>query len=352
MTIIFLTLMEEHYSRTWTYYCELKSRGIDCEYIKIDSHEIWKDLRSLNGKYSDRDIKIVIGSASQLLVVPARLILKKKVYLDAGWSLFESTLANRKRSGFLGKNLLKNYFIDLLASQISRKIFLESDKQTEWYRKRFLVPRRKCVTIYTGLDESDFKPKLENPRIQAREFVVIFRGKNNSEAGLEVLAEATKILSNQNIKFIILSNEETLNLYFSEKTIVVTDYFPSKSQIATYLSSSDLSLGQLSNHKRLTRTIPHKAFESAYLGIPYLTARNSGVLEVFKENKEIFCFEPGSPLDLAQKIEFLATNPLILRESAKHLKAKYQAELNQGLLAEKLIKHVISSEKHPGSIPR
>ncbi len=342
MKILFLTLMDEKYSRTWTYFQALKSNGVDCAYIHLDLESAWKELKNLRTEFPGEETKIVIGSASQILVMPAYIIFKKRPYLDAGWSLFESTLVNWKRAGFLGQNLFKTYFIDFIATQFSQKIFLESDLQTKWYRRTLLASKRKCVRIYTGLDESEFSPQSNKIKESKKDFTVVFRGKNNNEAGLDVLAEATRILSDQKIDFIILSNSKELKTQFSNRTRVIAEFFESKNEIATHLANADLSLGQLSNHKRLKRTIPHKAFESAYLGVPYLTARNSGILEIFEEDKEIFCFKPGSPEDLAKQILFLSKNRTVLEKSSIPLKARYRARLSQTLLADELLKHINS----------
>jgi len=342
VTVIFLTLKDEKYSRTWTYYSALRNIGIDSSFIRLDLNTVWRDLKKLKSDLQDQELKVIVGSASQLLVLPVLLIFKHKPYLDAGWSLLESTMVNRKRAGFLGRNLLKTYLIDFIATQFSKKIFLESDLQVKWYVRTFLTSKRKCVTLYTGLDESDFTPEIKGIKKKSKDFNVVFRGKVNDEAGLAVLAEATRILSGQEIKFIVLSNSRNLNAQFSNKTTLITQFFESKNEIATYLTNADLSLGQLSNHKRLKRTIPHKAFESAYLGVPYLTARNLGILEIFEEEKEVFCFEPGSAKDLARQIQFLKENRAILENSSGKLRARYRAQLSQGLLGEELLRHLTS----------
>jgi glycosyltransferase involved in cell wall biosynthesis len=195
----------------------------------------------------------------------------------------------------------------------------------------------KTEVIYTGVDESDFKPRINVHSTRDEYFRVIFRGKYNDEAGLEVLAEATRILKSEKIKFLILSKIRDSSLIFSANTQIIEDYFPNKSDIASLLAECDLSLGQLSSHDRLKRTIPHKAFESAYLGIPYLTARNPGILEIFEEGIEVFCFEPGSPISLAKQIRYLRENRQLLKVSSENLRTRYIGNFTQAKLSEKLL---------------
>lgn len=338
--ILFITLMEEKYSRTWNYYRALELAGVDCSYVQLNSDSLIRNLWKIKKMKLEPDVKIIVGSASQMLVLPIRIIMCTKVYLDAGWSLVESTLVNRERQGIVRWRVVKNYLIDFVASILSTKIFVESHAQKDWYENHFPFTKGKCLTLYTGLDEEEFAESGTRLNDRTSTFKVIFRGKDNDEAGLRVLSEASHILIDENIKFVILSKPREIVGKFSSNTLVIQDYFKSKKEIASHYMKSDLSLGQLSGHIRLERTIPHKAYESAYLGIPYLTARNRGILEVFSEGQEVFCFEPDSATDLAEKILFLSKNRELLSQSSKKLKTRYEQDLSQRKLAEKLLDYL------------
>lgn len=299
-----------------------------------------KNLRRIKDELPTTPEIIVVGSASQLLVIPTMIVFKIRPFLDAGWSLFESTIATRERAGKFKQRALKAYLIDLSATIFSRKVFLESNCQVRWYKKVFFTNSRKCVTLYTGVDEKEFYPGALATYEPRETFKVVFRGKSNKEAGLDVLAKATKILSEEDIDFLVISNLDSSKLSFSARTKVVNEYFKSKKSMAAIIVEADLSLGQLSNHARLSRTIPHKAFESAFLGIPYLTGRNFGILEIFQENEEIFCFDPGSAEDLAAKIMFLKFQRELLLESGRKIKEKYSRSLSQDILSEEFLRIV------------
>ena len=55
------------------------------------------------------------------------------------------------------------------------------------------------------------------------------------------------------------------------------------------LLRSDLILGQLLNHKRLSIAIPHKFYEAAYFSKPYLTA-DYGLMEDLVNKNLVFGF--------------------------------------------------------------
>ena len=67
-------------------------------------------------------------------------------------------------------------------------------------------------------------------------------------------------------------------------------------------NSCDLFLGKFSDCPRLNVTIPHKAFEAALMGKPYLSARASGIQEFLVEGVEAEYFDAGDPVDLLRKI--------------------------------------------------
>lgn len=166
--------------------------------------------------------------------------------------------------------------------------------------------------------------------------IVLFRGKYNHEGGLEVLAKTTKALESQRITFWVFAPGIPKELEFSKNTIIDINYY-SPSTVARIQSESTITLGQLAKHERLARTIPHKAFEAAFLGKAYLTGRNQGILEIFEEDKEISCFNPGDPIDLAKKILELFTKPESLKNLGLNMQVKYSKVASQTHLSEKLL---------------
>ena len=263
--------------------------------------------------------------------------------LDAGWSLFEGTVISRKRYGTLGSIAIKNYLIDFISSHITKKIILESNLQKTFYSKLFLVRSTKCNVLYTGIDEESFQ--LDNsyetpPDIFNNSRIVLFRGKYNPEAGIEVLAEATKLLSKEQITFWVFCPGLPINIDFSENTFISREIL-SKSKISKLQKSSRILLGQLAKHNRLNRTIPHKAFEAAFLATPYLTAGNKGIAELFTEGIDIECFSPGNSLALVDKIRNLIIDHDKLNKMSYSIHEKYENICNQKMLSQNFLKIVL-----------
>ena len=335
----FLTIADAGYSRSWNYLEGLRKIGVNAEFVQLDPKNLIKTFWAFREKTSRRDV-FVIMSPSHYLVPFARIFLGKNVYLDAGWSLFEGSIISRRQMGFIGTNILKAYLIDITASFFAKRIFLESNAQKAFYCKIFLVRKKKCSVIYTGVDEAQFKinSNFQTPSdLFKNSKIVLFRGKYTAEAGLAVLAQASKLLSAEKITFWILSPGIPKKLEFSSNTIVINTFVDSKQNLAKIYSEASLTLGQLSNHTRLKRTIPHKAYESAFLSKPYLSARSNGILELFTEDEDIFCFNAGDEKDLAKKIKMFFTNFSDYEKIGINMRKKYDLDLSQDDLANRFL---------------
>jgi len=340
-----LFIGESNYSRSWVSITRLIESKINVSVTSMNSNKLVRSFFSLNKKTSRGDDFIVM-SPCHYLTPFARLFLGKNIYLDAGWSLFEGSIISRRNFGFLGINVLKLYLIDFLAALFAKKIILESHQQKFFYSKLFLVKPSKCHVIYTGVNEREFKPNSQYTLpsdLFNNSKIVLFRGKYSTEAGLEVLAQTTNLLASEKITIWVLSPGMPETLIFSKNTIVIRDYLESPHDLAAVYKASSLTLGQLSNHSRLGRTIPHKAYESAFLGKPYLTARTKGILELFVEDREILCFEPANAFDLAQKIKDFFNNPDKLEGLGQNMRKKYDLDLSQSKLAKQLLEVIEKS---------
>jgi glycosyltransferase involved in cell wall biosynthesis len=333
--ITFITIGPEGYSRSWNYFKGLQDLITNVQVIHLNPKNLLGQILKIRKKQSKQSIYIIM-SPSQYLTPLVWGLLSKKIILDAGWSLYEGTKISR---GIRGIQSVKSYLIDFIASQLAQRIILESNAQIDFYQKKFKIKKSKCVLIYTGVNEKNFLANI-NFQLPTNIFnnskIVLFRGKYNQEGGLEVLAKTTKVLESHNITFWVFTPGMPEELEFSKNTIIDRNYYP-PSTIARIQSASSITLGQLAKHERLNRTIPHKAFEAAFLGKAYLTGRNHGILEIFKEDKEISCFNPGDSTDLANKILELFKEPGLLKNLGLNMQVKYNEVASQTRLANKLL---------------
>jgi glycosyltransferase involved in cell wall biosynthesis len=200
------------------------------------------------------------------------------------------------------------------------------------------VNRKKLEVSFTGVDEEAFGQRgIEKEKI-SETFLVGFRGRYNLEAGLEILAETTRLCSNNDISFLVLTSNIPANIKFNANTILKNKPYSSKKEIRDLLNSCDVLLGQLSNHPRLNVTIPHKAFEAAIMGKPYLSARASGIQEFLAEGVEAEYFVPGDPVDLLNKIEKLRSDKDYRQLLGKNILKKYKVIASEEAIGDNFLK--------------
>jgi hypothetical protein len=138
--IYFFTLTEGGYSRSWNYFVGLSDIGIDVIFVRINRRKLFRGVLEIRKRHTKNDINVIM-SPSHILVPIIRILLGKKTYLDAGWSLFEGSVISRRKLGFLGTNVVKSYLIDFISSHFAKKIILESYLQKEFYSELFLVKK-------------------------------------------------------------------------------------------------------------------------------------------------------------------------------------------------------------------
>ena len=62
----------------------------------------------------------------------------------------------------------------------------------------------------------------------------------------------------------------------------------SDEELSFCYNHAKISIGQLSSYERVNRTIPHKAYEAGFFGLPYVSAPSKSLEELFKINDDYF----------------------------------------------------------------
>lgn len=286
---------------------------------------------------------IIVGFSSPQQAILMGLISGKKVINNAIVSVYDRLIVSRELASRFSIKAAYYLLLDLMAAHFADLTMVESNHQGEFFNKNFKVPGRKLYRAWIGVDENRF---FYDPNIKKREgFTVVFRGAFLPESGVEYSIKAAKILEKEDIKFILiggqrLSEVEQLIAELKPSNLeLITDFLP-QDKLNVLMQSSHLSLGQLSDHIRLTRTIPYKVYESLAMKLPYLTASNSGVLELVKAGETCITCEPANAESLAEKILWARDNPQELEKISQNGYKLYQDELRSHILAKNLLERV------------
>jgi glycosyltransferase involved in cell wall biosynthesis len=343
MRICYLNITDNIPPRDAVYIRGLKENGVEIIEIMDSSrlakkfYNIFKKHHLLAGNY---DI-LWVGYTAHILVPFAWLISRKKIIFNALSSLHEGIIISRRKAGRFSFLALYCWLIDFLAFHLATLSLVESYEQKNYLMRMFYLKENKLLRVWTSADNSKFfyDPKINKLPV----FTVLFRGGFLPESGVEITLKTAKLLENNNINFRVIGsgqkNENVFEMEMKKMGLNNMEIIRKKipcNKLNIIMQECHLSLGQLANHDRLIRTIPHKAFESMSMKIPYLTARNKGVLELLKDNETCFCCNPGDPEDLAKKILELANNYSMAQKVAENAFNLFQKELTPNVLAKQI----------------
>ena len=270
------------------------------------------------------------------LTLPTRLVARKRVILDAGWPLSDGEFSR----SFSIKSILsipKVALIDLIAFHSANLILAETENQKSRISKIFLISKKRIRVSFTGFNESPVvNPSWDDKLLSeitgkidslGNKIIVIFRGKINNESGYSSILKAAEILK-EKATFLLLVNQNSWTGFTPSNCIEINSY--SNEQMFSCYRIAQIALGQISDHKRLELTIPHKAFEAAFFGKTYITNKSSG-MEEFGSQKNLVFLESLLPMAIANQIIEIAT-PETLQLYGNALNAHYQENYSQRIL--------------------
>ncbi len=284
---------------------------------------------------------VIVGYGLPLLTPLARGLSPKTIVFNAVSSQYEANIISRGVAGRWSPSAMKWWFIDFISFLSSTKILLESEGQVDYVRAHFLAPKKKLVRAWMGVDESVF---FRDESVQkSKDFTVLFRGRFLPESGILTVIEAAKKLEDTDVRFIIIGHGfmyREVNALMAElepKNVELIREALPPAELREKMLSCHVSLGQLADHPRLLRTLPAKLYESLALGLPFLTGRNAGVLELLKEDETCLAVKPGDAGDLAGKILYLRNNPEVLRKVSERGYRLYKERLGSRKLADEFV---------------
>ncbi len=340
LSIDYITLVKAT-SRDRVTMAALKVAGLRVTEIQEDKIGLKKFWHLAKNLKSEPNKIYFVGYTGGLLVPWIRLLSKNKIVYNALASIYESMIISRQAGSPHSITAWKYWLIDWLAFKGADLILVESEAQRKFIATSFKISPARIAVHYTGVEPELF---FYEPIVKKlATFTVLFRGKFLPEAGVEVLLEAANQLQEENINFRIMGHgllqskvEQQLADLKLANVELITNFLDNE-ELRHKMAECHLALGQLSDHPRLQRTIPHKAFESWALGLPYLTARQPGILELLKENETGFCFKPGDANALVEAIRKLKNDPESLDRVAAAGHNLYQTDLTLSVLGKKLI---------------
>ncbi len=286
---------------------------------------------------------VIVGYGLPTLMPVVRCIFFGKIIFNAVSSQYEANIISRSTHDSFSLMAIKWWIVDFASFNLSSKILLESNAQVNFIHKLFFAPLKKLARSWMGIDEEVF---FRDSKIEKnKNFTVLFRGRFLPESGILTVIEAAKILEDKGMQFRIIGHGfmyrevNALMKKLEPKNIEMLNERLSNDNLREKMLECHISLGQLAEHPRLSRTLPCKLFESLALGLPYLTARNAGVFELLKEGVTCFAVPPNNPTLLAEKILSLKNNPELLQTITEKGYDLYREKLTSKQLAREVVEN-------------
>ncbi len=312
--VLYFGIFNPEFSRNKVYIDGLRQHGIEvlvCTDTARGVRKYWNLFRkhwALRHRY---DVMIV-GYPGYIIVPFAKLLTRKKVIFDALCSFYETEILSRDALHEIPFRVTYTRLIDWCATRCADVVLVETNAQRDYFVSELGVPAQKCVTVYTGADNTVFYTEEGVKKFER--FTVLFRGRITHEAGVETVVRAAKLLESDGIDVLIIGYG--WNREIEQFNAVVAELAPTNlrhiakqlpfAELRTLMQQCHISLGQFADHERLKRTIPHKAFESLAMRLPYITARAEGICEILVDGNTCLLVHPADPQDLAEKIRTLA----------------------------------------------
>ena len=321
----------------------LKENGVSVVEI-ADSTPGWRKYLNIAKKYrthqSDCDL-VMIGYAGSVLVIFMKLIARKRIVYNSLANFLDSMIISRRNGSYFSLSTVWYYMVEFLAFHTANLSFLECHSQKDMVVRLFKVNPKKISVHFVGTDDKQFY--FDSTVIKLKEFHIVFRGMFLPEAGADVVVRAAKELENKGVVFRIIGRgllqqniEELIQQLKPNNIELITERLPIEI-LRNKMLECHVSLGQLAKHPRVHTTIPHKAFESMAMKLPYLTGENKGIMEVLEDGQTCFVIEPGDYHGLASKIIELQKNREELGRVAENAYQLYIQEYTPKILAKKII---------------
>lgn len=346
MNILYFGIYNKDFSRNHIYMQGLRNIGVTVLECQNNSPGFIKyyHLFMMHWKMRHMYDAVIVGYPGHLVVPFARLISNKIVVADLLGSLEDAEIHSHSTSLF---KRLKSKIVDWLAVLCAHVVLLESNAQRDFFIEKF-GNADKYKVVYTGADKLFEVGVVENKKDNGV-FRVLFRGSLTPESGIAYILKAADILrNNTSITFRIIGRGRLLSFVEYEikdkklAHVELISNFLSKEKLVELSREAHLSLGQFENNPRLNRTIPHKAFESFALGVPYLTGNAPAISELVQDDKTAFLVPLGDETLLAEKIAQLSSQLDNLDKVAYNAKQMYTQRLSAIALATR-IKEIIDN---------
>jgi hypothetical protein len=201
--------------------------------------------------------------------------------------------------------------LELFLYKKAAKVVVVTESFKENISKRGIDPN-KIEVVKNGVILDNYQPKEKNKALLQKlslegKFVVAYMGTHGMAHQLDFLIKAAKNIPDKSIQLVFVGDgaekSNLLKLIETEKPENVLMLPPvTKTEIADYISITDVALVNLKKSDTFKTVIPSKIFENAAMQKPILLGVEGESKEIIEKYQAGICFEPENEKDFIAKL--------------------------------------------------
>jgi glycosyltransferase involved in cell wall biosynthesis len=220
-------------------------------------------------------------------------------------------------------------------------LLADTSCHAEFFHRRMQVPMEHLRVLYTGTDESVFKPMSVPPRPSDAPLRVLYHGCYIPLHGTEYIVEAARLTQHLPIQWSFLGwgkyKQSTEEKARGISNITFLDRVP-YTEVPAVIQSADIVLGVFGTTEKASRVIGNKVYEAMACGRPVINEYCTGYPEAAKHTPSIQFIPPGDPKALAEAVEKLLAQrdqlPELNREARRFFEENLSMRVVKGQLAQ------------------
>lgn len=289
MKLCFFGIYKSDYSRNNIVMNGLRAQGIEvieCKESSDDPARYSKLIRKLRVCSGSCDA-IFAAYPSPVPAIIAKLFSRKKVIVDAFYSMYDATVHDRKEYSRFHPKAIKLLAYDWLSVLVSDMILVDTEMHKEYWASWWFVRKDKIRVLPLGVDPKAIYPITEEAQLP-KKVSVTFIGTYIPLQGVDKIIQSFALLKERkDISFrMVGSGQESkkaadliAKLGLKERIELVGRV--SYSDMNRYLNATDIVLGVFGNSKKAARVVPNKVYEGCSARKAVITSNTAAVRDMY-----------------------------------------------------------------------
>ena len=317
----------------------LRKRGVVVDACRVDPKrsrrkfsEILRLSRPLRSVSYDA---VIVGYPGANAVWLAKLLFRAPVVFDAGFSVYQSEVEDRKTCRPRSFRAVLLYLMEWLTLRMADAVVLDTKAHVDYFCRLFRMSPKKFLLLPVGADTGIFSPASE-AQVTQDAFTVLFYGSFIPLHGVETILDAARrLLSRADIRFRLVGSGQTIEAMraLAENDALTNVTFVGKlpqtsndaASVLGEIRRADVVLGIFGSGRKAQMQVPLKVFEALACGKAVVTADSPALREQLAPGEDVLAVPPADGAALADAIVRLKENDVWRTKLATHGHQTFEA---------------------------